>query len=182
MIPQFHTITQDASDFYAVAYVKGNYVPPSGNPQGEAFFLLNFSPSKECTRFSYMTLSPEGYLYRYTRGLDELDSAEYALLHAWRDEQVPLNAWRLFPSSAIDEDAFCGDQAARNSYEEARHRVALIFFYARSLAWVSSKYPSEPMFRPTEDDYPQPMVNTPEYAEIEKYVLAEAARRNAKNA
>src|SRR4051794_16667239 len=127
-IPRFHSLGDDDGHFYAIAYVVGTYVPPSGNSQSDAFHVLDFSPSKDFTRFSYSTVLPEGEVLHYTRGVDELDSAEYALLRAWREEGVPTHAWRLFPSVSIEEDAFGGDLTARAAYEDSRRRVALILY------------------------------------------------------
>ena len=143
-IPRFHSIGDDDGHFYAVAYVVGSYVPPSGRSKNDAFLVLDFSPSKAFTRFSFSTVSPEGDLFRYTRGLDQLDSAEYALLHAWRDERVPMHAWRLFPSASIEADAF-GDDTACSAYEAARSRVALILYHARRQVWLKSQLKVDPM-------------------------------------
>src|SRR6266581_4288269 len=130
-IPPFHSLGDGNGHFYAVAHVFGSYVPPSGRSQGEAFYILDFSPSKGFTRFSLSIVSPDGHQFAYSRGLDELDSAEYTLLHAWRDERVPMHAWRLFPSASVEEAAFSGDAAARSAYEAARRRVAIILYHAR---------------------------------------------------
>jgi hypothetical protein len=97
-IPRFHSVGDDDGHFYAVAYVIGAYVPPSRRARGDAFFVLDFSSSRGFTRFSYSTLSHEGHLFHYSRGVDALDTLEYALLRAWHEEGVPIHAWRLFPS------------------------------------------------------------------------------------
>jgi hypothetical protein len=175
-IPRFHSLGENDGHFYAVAYVLGSYVPPPGRSEGEALYVLNFSPSKNFTRFSFETVSPEGHLFSYTRGLDDLNTAEYALLCAWREERIPLHAWWLFPSSSIDEAAFNGDAKARSDYEAARCRVALMLDHARAHVWIKAKFPTEPMFRFSEADFPQPMADTPEYREISKYVTDRAAQ------
>ncbi len=173
-IPRFHSLGDDDGHFYAVAYVVGTYVPPSGRSQSDAFHVLDFSPSVGFTRFSYSTVSPDGDILHYTRGVDELDSAEYALLRAWSEERVPTNAWRLFPSASIEEAAFGGDLTARAAYENARRRVALILYHARAHIWARTQFPTEPLFRPSESEFPQPMVDSPDYEEIAKYVAQSA--------
>jgi hypothetical protein len=175
-IPRFHSIGEDdtgqkTGDFYALAFVIGSYAPTERS-HAEAFHVLTFSPSKEFTRFSFETVSPDGHLFAYARGIDQLDSPEYALLFAFRKEQVPMHAWRLFPASSIDEATFHGDAKARSDYEAARSRVAQILYYERAHALWSAKFPAKPRFYASEADYPPPMTNTPEYQEISKYVLA----------
>ena len=179
-IPRFHTRGKDEDDgysghFYALAYVVGRYVSPSGKTNSEAFHVLNFSPSERYARFNFMTVSPVGELFQYASGLEELDSPEYALLRAWREERVPTHAWRLFPGASIEEAAFGGDAAARAAYETARRRVALLIYHARTHVWVAAQFPAEPLFRFSETDLPQPMIDTPEYAEISKYVADTAS-------
>lgn len=169
-VPPFHFLGEDDSHFYALAYVPGSYVPPSGKSQGEAFFVLSFSPSEGFTRFSVSTLAPDGHLFHYSRGTDELDSAEYAMLRAWREERVPLHTWQFYPSAAVEAAAFTGD-SAQIAYEAARHRVAYIIFQARAHAWVQTRFAVEPTFRFSEADIPDPMAETPESEEITKYVL-----------
>jgi hypothetical protein len=174
-IPRFHSVGEDddgniVGDFYAVAFVIGNYAP-SDRFHGEAFHVLKFSASKDFTRFSFETVSPDGHLYAYTRGVDQLDSPEYALLCAYRKEQVPMHAWRLFPAASIDEAAFHGDAKARSDYEAARSRVAQILYHEQAHVWLSAQYPVKPRFRASEADFPQPMTNTPEYEEISRYVV-----------
>ena len=126
-VPPFHSRGEDDGHFYALAYVPGLYVPPSGKSQDEAFFVLKFSPSKGFTRFSVSTVSPDGGLFQYSRGTDELDSVEYTMLRSWREEEVPLHAWRFDPSTAVEASAFT-DDGARAAYEAARMRVARIIF------------------------------------------------------
>ena len=167
-IPRFHFIGDDDGQFYAVAYVVGSHVAPSGGSKNDAFLVLYFSPSEGFTRFSFCTVSPEGDLLRYTRGLDQLDSAEYALLHAWRDEQVPMHGWHLFPSASIEINAF-RDDIAHGAYETARSRVALILYQARCQVWLKSKLKVEPMFQPSESDFP-PMADSPDDEEISRYI------------
>src|SRR5688500_1249576 len=104
-IPPFHSLGEDDGHFYALAYVPGVYVA-SGRMNDEAFFVLNFSPSKNFTRFSYSTVSPEGRLFQYSRGTDEVNSVEYIMIRAWCEERVPLHAWHFFPAAAIEESAF----------------------------------------------------------------------------
>src|SRR5688572_6287913 len=91
-LPRFHSLGDDDGHFYALTYVPGVYVPPSGKSKDDAFFVLQFSPSAGFTRFSCSTVSPDGRLFHYSRGADHVDSAEYAILRAWREERVPLHA------------------------------------------------------------------------------------------
>jgi hypothetical protein len=167
--PPFHSLGEDNGHFYAVAYVPGFYVPPSGKSRDEAFFVLSFSPSESYTRFSVSTVSPTGELFHYSRGTDELDSAEYAMLRASRGERVPLHAWRFFPSAAIEAAAFTSD-SARVAYEAARRRVAHIILQARTHVWTQTQYPSKPLFQFDEAVIPEPMVSTPEYEDIAKCI------------
>jgi len=168
-VPPFHSLGEDNGHFCAVAYVPGFYVPPSGKSRDEAFFVLSFSPSESYTRFSVSTVSPTGEMFHYSRGTDGLDSAEYAMLRAWREQRVPLHAWRFFPSAAIDAAAFT-DDIGRVAFEAARRRVAHIIFQARTHAWTQSQFPAPPLFRFDEEDIPDPMVSTPEYEDIMKCI------------
>ena len=167
--PPFHSLGEDNGHFYAVAYVPGFYVPPSGKSRDEAFFVLSFSPSESYTRFSVSTVSSMGELFHYSRGTDELDSAEYAMLRAWREEGVPLHAWRFYPSASVEAAAFT-DDSARMAYEAARRRVAHIIFQARTHVWTQTQYPSKPRFLFDEAVIPEPMVSTPEYEDISKHI------------
>ncbi len=168
-MPPFHSVGEDNGHFYAVAYVPGFYVPPSGKSRDEAFFVLNFSPSESYTRFSVATVSPTGELFHYSRGTDDLDSAEYSMLRASREELVPLHAWRFFPSAAIQAATFT-DDSVRVAYEAARRRVAHILFQARIHVWTQTQYPSKPLFQFDECAVPEPMVSTPEYEDITKCI------------
>jgi hypothetical protein len=166
-VPPFHSLGEDNGHFYAVAYVPGFYIPPSGKSRDEAFLVLSFSPSESYTRFSVSTVSPTGETFHYSRGTDELDSAEYAMLRAWREQRVPLHAWRFFPSAAIEAAAFM-DDIARVAYEAARRRVAHIIFHARTHVWTQNQSGVEPLFRFDEADIPEPMASTPEHEDITK--------------
>lgn len=163
--PPFHSLGEDNGHFYAIAYVPGFYVPPSGKSRDEAFFILNFSASASYTRFSMSTVSSTGHKFHYSRGTDELDSAEYAMLRAWREEGVPLHAWLFYPSASVEAAAFT-DGSTRTAYETARRRVALILFQARTLVWIQAQYPSKPLFQFDEAVIPEPMASTPEYEDI----------------
>ena len=166
-VPPFHSRGEENGHFYAVAYVPGFYIPPSGESRDEAFFVLSFSPSESYTRFSVSTVWPTGEMLHYSRGIDELDSAEYAMLRAWREQHVPLHAWRFFPSAAIETAAFT-DDIGRAGYEAARRRVAHIIFHARTHVWTQSQFPVAPLFRFDERAIPEPMAPTPEYEDIMK--------------
>src|SRR5262245_59295221 len=112
-LPRFHSIGEDdngqkTGDFYALAFVIGSYATTERS-DAEAFHVLTFSTSVEFTLFSFETVSPDGHLFAYTRGIDQLDSPEYALLFAFQKEQVSMHAWRLFPASSIDEATFHSD-------------------------------------------------------------------------
>ena len=166
-VPPFHALGEDNGHFYACAYVPGFYIPPSGTSRHEAFFVLSFSPSESYTRFSVSTVSSTGAMLHYSRGTDELDSAEYAMLRAWREQQVPLHAWRFFPSAAVEAAAF-PDDIGRIAYEAARRRVAHIILQARTHVWSQSQFPVQPLFRFDESDIPEPMASTPEYEDLMK--------------
>ena len=166
-LPPFHSLGEENGHFYAVAYVPGVYIPPSGKARDEAFFVLSFSASESYTRFSVSTVSPTGEMLQYSRGTDELDSAEYAMLRAWREQHVPLHAWRFFPSAAIEAAAFT-DDIGRVAYEAARRRVARIIVQARTHLWTQRQFPVQPLFRFDEKDIPEPMASTPEYEDIMK--------------
>ena len=169
-MPNFHSLGEDNGHFYAIAYVLGFY----GKSRDEAFFVLSFSPSQGYTQFSVTAVSPTGEMFRYSRGTDELDSAEYAMLRAWREEDVPFHAWRFFPSASIDVAAFT-DDGARSAYEAARRRVAHIIFQARTHVWTQAQYPSKPLFHFDAAAIPEPMVSTPEYEEISKCITDDHA-------
>jgi hypothetical protein len=173
-VPPFHSLGEDSGHFYSVAYVPGFYVPPSGKSRDEAFFILSFSPSEGYTRFSVSTVSPTGETFHYSRGTDELDSAEYAMLRASREECVPLHAWRFFPSASVDAATFT-DDSARVAYEVARRRVAYIIFQARAHVWTQAQYPSKPLFQFDVAVVPEPMVSTPEYEDISNYIAKSQA-------
>jgi hypothetical protein len=164
-MPPFHSLGDDNGHFYTIAYIPGFYIPPSGKSREKAFFVLSFSPSVNYTRFSISTLSPIGDLFHYSRGTDELDSAEYMMLRAWREEQVPLHAWRFFPTASIDSTAFTDDNA-RAGYAIARDRVAHIIFQARAHRWSQSQFPIQPLFQFDDADSPEPMTSTAEYEDI----------------
>ena len=168
-VPPFHSLGEDDGHFYVVAYVPGFYVPPSEKSRDEVFLVLNFSPSESFTRFSVATVSPGGRMFHYSRGTDELDSAEYAMLRAWREERVPIHAWRFYPTPLIETAAFT-DENAQAVYKAARRRVALIIFQARTHVWTQTQFPTKPLFHFDEADIPEPMVSTPEYEDISKWI------------
>jgi hypothetical protein len=176
-IPRFHSVSKDDGHFYAVAYVFGSYVTPSGRSEGDAFHVLDFSPTPNFSRFSFSTVSPESHNFGYKRGSDDIDTAEYALLCAWQEEGVPPYAWLLFPSAAVVESDFNGDAEARSAYEAARRRVALMLYFARGHRRIKTKYPAEPMFRLSEADLPAGPMNSAESEEISKYVMDYARAR-----
>jgi hypothetical protein len=172
-MPPFHSLGDDNSHFYTIAYIPGFYIPPSGNSRDEAFFVLSFSPSVNYTRFSISTLSPIGELFHYSRGTDELDSAEYMMLRAWREEQVPLHAWRFFPTASIDSAIFIDDNA-RAGYETARDRVAHIIFQSRAHHWTQKQFPTQPLFQFADTDVPESMTSTAEYEDILQCITDES--------
>jgi hypothetical protein len=167
--PPFHSLGEDNGHFYAIAYVPGFYVPPSGKSRDKAFFVLSFSPSEGYTRFSLSTVSPKGMIFQYSRGTDELDSAEYMMLRAWREEGVPLHAWHFYPSASVEAAAFL-DESTRDAFEAARRRVAHIIFQARTHVWAQAQFASKPLFQFDAAVIPEPMVSTPEYEDISKHI------------
>jgi hypothetical protein len=94
------------------------------------------------------------------------------MLRAWREEQVPLYAWRFFPTASIDSATFT-DDTARAGYETARDRVAHIIFQARAHQWSQSQFPTQPLFQIDETDIFEPMASTSEYEDIIQYITAQ---------
>jgi hypothetical protein len=49
-----------------------------------------------------------------------------------------------------------------------------MFYHARAHVWARAEFPTQPLFRPSESDFPQLMVDRPESEEISKYVAQSA--------
>ena len=171
--PRFCTYGENDSRFYTVAFVSGFHVSPSDKLQDKAFFVLSFSPSEDFTRFSVFTFSESGELLSYSRGTDDLDSAEYMMIRSWLEEGIPLHTWRFFPSAAIDPTTFAEDDA-RSAYESARRRVAHIIFNTRIHQWskdmIQKEFPYNPAFRLLDSELPDPASDSPENQEIMHYI------------
>lgn len=171
--PQFISFGEDDARFFALAYVPGFYEAPSGKTRDEAFLILRFSRSAGFTTFSLATEAPDGSCYHYSRGTDELDSAEYTMFRAWMEEKVPFHAWRFYPTSAVDDAAF-GSDSVRAEYQAARFRVAHIIIQARMRVWTQQQFPVKPFFYFDEADFPEPMAETSEMEDISRYVAGGA--------
>jgi hypothetical protein len=168
-IPPFLLSNSGSGHLYALAYVTGQYTSPGPDTLPEAFFILYFSSSKDTTRFCISTVSPSGEVFHYSQGVAELDSAEYMMLQAWREQMIPLHAWRFFSTEDIAIDAFPDDQT-RTAYEKARHRIAHIIFQARNHVWIQSQFPTEPLFRFNAAELPEPLASTPELEDIANHL------------
>lgn len=153
--PPFHTKGRPEGDFYALAYVVGEYIPQKGE---EAFYVLSWSPSESFTRFSFSTARlADGSPLAYHRGTDDLDTLEFSILRASEDERVPPYSWRLYPAEHIDESAFASD-GVRDEYAEVPTRLCLILWCVRRYAWSNAQYPDgeHRFFRIAETPLPDP--------------------------
>ena len=138
-IPQFHSKGSPRGDFYALAFVKGIYVPPSEKTKDDALLILNYSPSKDFTRFSFAIDSVDGRLHAYRRGIDILDSIETALLNAWYEYDVPPHLWSLFPKQRISTARFASKSKHSKQYWDARRQLCSLLYHFRIAAWFKTE-------------------------------------------
>jgi hypothetical protein len=153
VLPQFHSIGSPRGDFYVLAFVRGLYVP-SARTKDEAFLVLNYSPAKAFTKFSFVIISPDGELRAYKRGLNEHDSIESALLTAWYEYNVAPHFWLPFPKSEATQQILKSKHAKQ--YSEVKGQFCSLLEHFRMAAWSKTaeyakrfelKHPVQPMFR-----------------------------------
>ena len=148
-LPPFLTAGEDGARFYALAYCRGAYV--IGEPRIEPVFLiLYFCVSPVFTRYSQHIVDEEGRCLAYTRGNDERDTPEHALLRAWDAHRVAPGIWRLFPLANIPEDVWAEGPKDRAAYFAARRDLCLIFYPFR----ISRQSSVPPLFQPDPDFVP----------------------------
>jgi hypothetical protein len=154
MLPTFHTKGRPRGDFYVMALAKGLYAP-SEKSQCDAFLVLNFSPSKNFTRFSFAIESTDRNLRAYKRGIDENDTMEAAFLTAWYDYEVPVHLWTLYPGKHINAESFGNRQTHHREYFKNREQLCFLLRQFRLSAWyktdefakqINSKFPLKPLF------------------------------------
>lgn len=174
--PQFHSTGSPSGDFYALAFVNGVYVPPSEKTKDDAFLVLNYSPSKDFTRFSFAIDSLDGRLHAYKRGIDTHDSIETALLTAWYEYEVPPHFWSLFPRKQVGAAKFGDKRKHPRHYWDARRQLCALLYHFRLAAWFKTaecaaqfefKHPPKPLFRFKQIPcVPDPMASNLENEEI----------------
>jgi len=136
--PQFHSRGTPRGDFYALAFVKGLYVPPTEKTKDDAFLILNYSPSKHFTRFSFAIDSVKRDLHAYRRGTDTHDSIEFALLTAWYEYEMPPHLWTLFPKNQVSLARFAKRKHSKQ-YQEARRQLCAQLYHFRLAAWFKTE-------------------------------------------
>ena len=110
---------------------------PSPKTREEAFLVLNYSPTKEYTKFSFAIISPEGGQLAYKRGLNEHDTIESALLTAWYEYDVAPHFWLLFPKNQADKHILKSKHA--KSYTEVKGQFCSLLEHFRMAAWSKTE-------------------------------------------
>jgi hypothetical protein len=144
LYPKFHTKGSPHGDFYVLAFVRGLYAR-SQKAECEAFLVLNYSPSKNFTSFSFEINTLDNRLQAYKRGLDENDNLETAMLTAWYEYKVPPHFWMLFPKNHISKKLFANKFKHARQYFENREQLCFLFRQFRYNAWFESKECAERM-------------------------------------
>lgn len=132
--------------------------------------ILRWSPTPGFTKFTYETVKRvDGTYLAYSRGTDECDSLEFALLRGDADKRIPPYCWRLYPEPEIAEHSFRNDWH-RAEYEMVRRQLCFILHQLRTFAWSNPdpEYKVDPLFRLTTTDPPNPNESTRENAEIHR--------------
>jgi hypothetical protein len=183
--PQFHSKGNPRGDFYALAFIKGLYVPPSEKTKDDAFLILNYSPSKAFTRFSFAIDSLDGRLHAYKRGSDTRDAIESALLEAWYEYEAPPHLWSLYPKDLASKAIFANKTKHPRRYWEARSQLCMALAGCRHHAWFKTEEcvaqfqlrgPVKPLFRFKDAPRIQnPMEPNAENEEILAAVMNEAS-------
>ena len=152
-LPQFHSKGSPRGDFYVLAFVRGLYVP-SAKTKDEAFLVLNYSPAKAFTKFSFAIISPDQSLRAYKRGIDEHDAMATAFLTAWYEYNVAPHFWIPFPKSEAARQIVKSEHAKQ--YSEVKGQFCSLLEHFRMAAWSKTaeyakrfelKHAVQPMFR-----------------------------------
>jgi hypothetical protein len=99
----------------------------------------------------------------YSRGNDQHDSLEFALITAWYNNDVPPHAWHLFPADQADN--YWKDNGTHESaYAAMRKLLCSVLYFTRMKAW--SRKTVAPLFKPIASEIANPMDPTPENEEI----------------
>ena len=139
LLPRFHSEGSPKGDFYVLAFVKGLYVPPSEKTKDEAFLILNYSPTKAFTKFSFAIKSFDHRLRAYTRGINEHDTLEAALLTAWYEYKVAPHFWTPFPGQNLVKSNFGNKRKHAQLYSETRAQFCSLLQHFRHFAWSQSE-------------------------------------------
>lgn len=145
--PPFHQTGDPDGHFFALAFVRGRYVSPSGSTNSPASLVLYFSNSADFAPFVLMTVSGEGAVLSGHPFEHFLRTVEYALLRAADADRVPVAAWTLYPRTSVEDHAF-PDAPTREAYWESRRRLCMMLYPARVVTLVASQLGKiEPLFR-----------------------------------
>lgn len=185
-VPPFHSRGKPSSHFFALAYVAGFYLPlpPSARKKPDpirdgAFFVLNFSRSKAFTQYTYSTVSAEnGRVLTYTRGIDELDTLEYALLRSWQEHLIPPYAWKLYPETQIDWSTTKVEAKTQAAYIKNRRKLAFVINHSRMWHWIRKQFPSKQYFVLGKNFFSNPKEKTLEWKEIGRLTLEHFKSKN----
>ena len=136
-----------------------------------------------------MFLAPgDGRALSYSRGVDELDTLDFALLRAWHRDGVPVFAWRLYPAACVGWDALNIPAAlqhvygqtrlsdVRTLYEQARRRLCRILYNVRTDRWAHQQFQAPPLFRPLDEPPFNPLESSPENDEVMMSMVAAASQ------
>jgi len=189
-LPDFHSEGSPRGDFYALAFAKGLYVSPSEKMKDAAFLILNYSPTKGFTRFSFQIVSVSGQLCEYRSGEERHDSIEVALLTAWYEYELPPHLWALFPKSELSLASFRTNRTHEEQHWRARRELGALLYQFRTAAWFKTQEcaeqyqfagPPKPLFRlNTVPIVPNPLKPTAENEEIGEAVASMVLSSRAK--
>ncbi len=168
---------EGGAHFYALAYCRGAY--GSGERREEPVFLvLYFCMNPRYTDYSLHIVDADGRCHAYSRGHDDRDTLEYALMRAWARHLVSPAVWRLYPRAAIAEDAWTASPDEGAAYSAARANFCRIVHPFR----LQAHFAAPPHFHLDPDFVPPSMLagqSSEESREIFQAVMEAAARPRA---
>jgi hypothetical protein len=170
--PPFRVQGDPEGDFFALAFVEGTYVSPTGATREEGFLVLRFSPTPEFTRLSLHTCTRAGQPLAYSRGVDRHDTPEFVLLEAWYEYRLPPHAWALYPIEAARAWWAGASRAHEPAYWAARKGLSSVLYHMRAFGWSRHLQQVQPLFFPAEGrSVSSPFDPSPENEELLRSVV-----------
>ncbi len=134
-----------ASSWVAIAYVRGDYNPPSRDKtQNDKSDFLGLYVSKEDPGYGLLTFNYAGEYVAFHRCGEADATVAYAMIHGLLHYEIPLEQWYIYPTRANEVEQL-NKLGMKEIYDDALKGLCSVLHQAR-FTIRSGRPKLEPMF------------------------------------